>query len=310
MGKKGKADKGKAKNAGGAGANPASAKKLEKLAKKLEKEKEKWKLYVAYLQRHITIAISKYIDFERKEFEQFKQAIEKARRLDPKDREPAKSLKKLKLRSELLEKELYTDESEVVKRYLCMIARMRGLFLIAKDFTKIAKKAKFKKQDKLTLYFTLWQFYLAPATDLSKIVPNDVNPEHRGMKWARWACLMRTVLNNSLKFLQQAVILTNIELTASPELVDFSLSNQQQEIRDIIQEEFKAPPLPAPKGMKMLKAVPTGTKKADEFRAKLPGEDEFLTFVIPKKFTAKGKKGGGGKGEKKDKDKKGKKNKK
>lgn len=302
MGKKGKADKGKtSKNASG-------DKKGDKLAKKLEKEKEKWKLYVAYLQRHITIAISKYMEFERKEFEQFKQALEKARRLDPKDRGPAKNLNKLKLRSELLQKELYTDESGAVNRYLCLIARMRGLSLIAKDFTNIAKKAKFKKQDKLNLYFKLWQFYLAPATNLSKIVSNDVNPKHKGMKFARWACLMRTLINNSLKFLQQAVILTGIELTATPELVDFSLSNQQQEIRDIIQEEFKPPPPPPPKGMRMLKAV--APKKDDAFRPKLPGEDEFLTFAVPKKFTAKNMKGDKGKNEKKDKDKKVKKSKK
>lgn len=68
-------------------------KKLEKAEKKLKKEKAKWKMYIDFLLRHIAITTSKYVHWEKNEFETFKGALEKAQRLDDKDQTDAKKSK-------------------------------------------------------------------------------------------------------------------------------------------------------------------------------------------------------------------------
>ena len=55
--------------------NVEALKKLEKEEKALKKSKDKWKLYIDYLLRHQTIVTSKYMAWEKNEFESFKVVI-------------------------------------------------------------------------------------------------------------------------------------------------------------------------------------------------------------------------------------------
>lgn len=52
--------------------SPAEQKKLEKAEKSLQKKKDKWKVFVDFLLRHMSIVTTKYVAWEKEEFEQFK----------------------------------------------------------------------------------------------------------------------------------------------------------------------------------------------------------------------------------------------
>lgn len=52
--------------------SPAEKRKLQKEERILQKKKDKWKIYLDFLLRHITIVTSKYINWEKNEFELFK----------------------------------------------------------------------------------------------------------------------------------------------------------------------------------------------------------------------------------------------
>ena len=55
--------------------SPADQKKLDKEAKALAKKKEKWKVFVDFLLRHLSIVTTKYASWEKDEFEHFKVTI-------------------------------------------------------------------------------------------------------------------------------------------------------------------------------------------------------------------------------------------
>ena len=52
--------------------SPAEQKKLDKEAKALEKKKNKWKVFVDFLLRHLSIVTTKYASWEKDDFETFK----------------------------------------------------------------------------------------------------------------------------------------------------------------------------------------------------------------------------------------------
>ena len=52
--------------------SPAEQKKLDKEAKSLAKKKEKWKVFVDFLLRHLSIVTTKYATWEKDDFENFK----------------------------------------------------------------------------------------------------------------------------------------------------------------------------------------------------------------------------------------------
>lgn len=156
-------------------------KKLEKAEKKLKKEKAKWKMYIDFLLRHIAITTSKYVHWEKNEFETFKGALEKAQRLDDKDQTDAKNLKKLKARCDILEKKKYFNESDMLKKYLDMVARMRGLNLVGKSFIKVAKKSKLEPRDPLERQSAVWKCFVSPGIDVTAMTPQDVDSDHPGL---------------------------------------------------------------------------------------------------------------------------------
>ena len=50
----------------------AEQKKLEKAEKALKKKRDKWKVFVDFLLRHISIVTTKYVAWEKNDFESFK----------------------------------------------------------------------------------------------------------------------------------------------------------------------------------------------------------------------------------------------
>jgi len=55
--------------------SPAEQKKLEKAEKALKKKKDKWKVFVDFLLRHMSIVTAKYAAWEKEDFEHFKVCL-------------------------------------------------------------------------------------------------------------------------------------------------------------------------------------------------------------------------------------------
>jgi len=283
-----------------AAVSAADRKKLEKAEKAMAKNKQKFKLYVDYLLRHLTITTSKYIAWEKNEFELFKEAIEKAQRLDEKDANAAPNLKKLKLRCEILEAKKYFSECNMVNKYLDFIARMRGLNLIAKDLAKLIKKAKLEPLEELESQFTYWKDFVSPAFNVAGLQPIDVDKSHEGMKYVMWICLFRTLLYLGNKFLQSASTLTTLPLVAVDDYVAFNLSEDQLSLCERLESTFNGVSSgPAvPNLMSAMMGGGMGAKKETKDEQKVPGETEYLTFDLASAAEAVASAAAGKKGKK------------
>jgi len=289
--------------------SPAEKRKLQKEERILQKKKDKWKIYLDFLLRHITIVTSKYIK-KKNEFELFKEAIEKAQRLDEKDQKVAATFKKLRLRSEILETKKYFSECNMIRKFLDFIARMKGLNLVSINFYKDIKKAKLEPLTELNNHMLYWKGFLAPNYDMTVLQPIGVDATHPGMKYVMWLCIFRTLLNLSQKFLQSSSALTEISLASSSPLVAFNLTEEQQLITEKMENtlSFSHQKYGAEESIReslSLNLLNTSALKNKSTETlTIPGETNYLTFELPlepPKETKKGKKGKKKKGKKKKK---------
>jgi len=275
--------------------NVEALKKLEKEEKALKKNKDKWKLYIDYLLRHQSIVTSKYMAWEKNEFELFKEALEKSQRLDEKDQSNAPTIKKLKLRCGILETKSYISEANMIKKYLDFIERLKGLNSVAKDLVKLLKKSKIEHIEELVGHFEFWKAFVAINTDLDVLKTKDVDHKHPGMRYVVWICLVRTTLNIVNKFLKEVSRLTEIPLTSVDQFVAFNLSEEQKVVSQRLEETFAGYKVEVPKpelglGANLaLNAVSRVSNKVSKKfsnveqsmeEVKLPGETEYLTFVL------------------------------
>jgi len=288
--------------------NVEALKKLEKEEKALKKSKDKWKLYIDYLLRHQSIITSKYMAWEKNEFELFKEALEKSQRLDEKDQSNAPTIKKLKLRCGILETKKYITEANMIKKYLDFVERLRGLNSVAKDLVKLLKKSKIEDTEELVKHFDFWKAFVAINTNLAILETKDVDFNHPGMRYVVWICLVRTTLNIVNKFLKEVSSLTQIPLTSVDQFVAFNLSEEQKAVSQRLEETFAGykeevpkPELGANLTLKALSKVSNMEQSPEE--VKLPGETEYLTFElgpeppasVPKKSKKKKKRKGSAK---------------
>jgi len=268
--------------------NVEALKKLEKEEKALKKSKDKWKLYIDYLLRHQSIVTSKYMAWEKNEFELFKEALEKSQRLDEKDQSNAPTIKKLKLRCGVLETKKYITEANMIKKYLDFIERLKGLNSVAKDLVKLLKKSKIEDIEELVKHFDFWKAFVAINTNLAVLETKDVDFNHPGMRYVVWICLVRTTLNIVNKFLKEVSSLTQIPLTSVDQFVAFNLSEEQKAVSQRLEETFAGYKEEVPKPelglganltLKALSKVSNNVEQPTE-EVKLPGETEYLTFEL------------------------------
>lgn len=211
-------------NAENSNLSPAEQRKLEKVERSHQKKKEKWKVFVDFLLRHMSIVTTKYVAWEKEEFEQFKvnviilyacfaqfilakvnilirfwlnlmnhtfflyfeDALEKAQRLDQKESNvAAKTYKKLKERSDLLATRRFYGESNKIKKYIDLIARLRGLNLIARDFYKSIKKGKVEPLENILNHLQYWKGFTGKTFDIGELNPKGVDMKHPGKKSLR-----------------------------------------------------------------------------------------------------------------------------
>lgn len=300
----------------------AEQKKIEKAEKALKKKRDKWKVFVDFLLRHISIVTTKYVAWEKNDFELFKEALEKAQRLDEKESNiAANTYKKLKERSEILATKRYFGECNRIRKFIDLVARMRGLNLIAKDFYKSIKKGKLEPLENILNHLQYWKGFVGKTFDIGTLSPKGVDANHPGMKYVMWLCLLRTVLNLGQKFLQCASELTEVPLVSVSVYVSFNLTEEQSNVCSRL-EEILATHVTKATGIQSsfdkrpslnLKALGGSMgKSVDQSTStfQLPGETDHLTFELPPeppkdaKKKKKGKKGKGKKGSAKKKKKK------
>lgn len=161
--------------------SPKERKKLEKAERLLQKNRDKWKIFVDFLLRHISIVTTKYTAWEADEYESFKAALDKAQRLDVKEATAtASTYKKLKERAELLRIKRYIGESNRILKYIDLVARMRCLNLIARDFYKSIKKGKLEPLENVLIHLQYWKGFTATSFDLKELNPKGVDANHPG----------------------------------------------------------------------------------------------------------------------------------
>jgi len=298
----------------------AEQKKLEKAEKALKKKRDKWKVFVDFLLRHISIVTTKYVAWEKNDFELFKEALEKAQRLDEKESNiSANTYKKLKERSEILATKRYFGESNKIRKFIDLVARLRGLSVIANDFFKSIKKGKVEPLENILNHLQYWKGFVGKTFDIGTLNPKGVDPNHPGMKYVMWLCLLRTVLNLGQKFLQCASELTEVPLVSVSVYVSFNLTDEQATVCSRL-EEVLATHVTRATGIQSsytskpslnLAALGGGKSVQNQSTStfQLPGETDHLTFELPPeppkdaKKKKKGKKGGkkGGSAKKKKK---------
>lgn len=274
----------------------AEQKKIEKAEKALKKKRDKWKVFVDFLLRHISIVTTKYVAWEKNDFELFKEALEKAQRLDDKESNlAANTYKKLKERSEILATKRYFGECNRIRKFIDLVARLRGLNLIAKDFYKSIKKGKVEPLENISNHLLYWKGFVGKTFDIGTLNPKGVDANHPGMKYVMWLCLLRTVLNLGQKFLQCASELTEVPLVSVSVFVSFNLTEEQATVCSRLEEvlathvtrgkKIKAKEIDMSKDpISWLKHV--GELESCESPNKLelgllPGETDYLTFELP-----------------------------
>jgi len=251
----------------------------------------------------------------------FKEALEKAQRLDDKESNlAANTYKKLKERSEILATKRYFGECNRIRKFIDLVARLRGLNLIAKDFYKSIKKGKVEPLENISNHLLYWKGFVGKTFDIGTLNPKGVDANHPGMKYVMWLCLLRTVLNLGQKFLQCASELTEVPLVSVSVFVSFNLTEEQATVCSRL-EEVLATHVTRATGIQSsyaskpslnLQALGGAMGKSMQNQStstfQLPGETDHLTFELPpeppkdakkKKKGKKGKKGGSAKKKKK-----------
>ena len=92
----------------------------------------------------------------------------------------ARTYKKLKERAEILETRRYFGECNKIKKYIDLIARLRGLSLIARDFYKSIKKGKLEPLEPIFDHLAYWKGFVGKTFDIGELNPKGVDPNHPG----------------------------------------------------------------------------------------------------------------------------------
>lgn len=211
---------------GGGGNDPANNldKMTDKERKKWDKNLEKWRVFIDFLFRHISIVTYKYNCFEREELTQFLIALEKGESL----REQTKlkktesleidSFKVMRECADLLYQHRHVPEANRIKRFLDIMARMKGLSMIATGFYKLLKKGKVKGVDELKHFSEYWKGFGSRTFDFRALefqnaARDGLNALER--KFLVWVTAVRTTINLSEKFLKQASESTGLQLLST-----------------------------------------------------------------------------------------------
>ena len=206
---------------GGFDPNQDLSKLTDKERRKIEKNLEKWRVFMDFLFRHIAVATFKYNTFENEELTPFMIALEKAEGIREtmklkKTEEPRIStIKMMKDCTQLLDQHKYSKEAARIRRFLDITGRMRGLGMIATSYYKALKKGKIRGVDKLKYYLDYWKGFCARNYDYSQLQFRGTDPETFNTlekKYMHWPTVVRTTINLSQKFMKRSSEATGLEL--------------------------------------------------------------------------------------------------
>ena len=92
----------------------------------------------------------------------------------------AKTYKKLKERADILAARRYFGECNKIKKYIDLVARLRGLSLIARDFYKSIKKGKVENLEQILDHLDYWKGFVGKTFDIGELNPKGVDSNHPG----------------------------------------------------------------------------------------------------------------------------------
>ena len=201
----------------------------DKERKKWEKNLQKWRIFMDFLFRHISIVTFKYNCFEREELTQLMISLEKGEGLRMKtklkkgEKPEIHSFRSMRECADLLLQHKYINDSNRIRRFLDIMGRMKGISMIAGGFYKALKKGKVKGLDKLSHNLDFWKGFCVRSYDYSELqFRNAMSDSFNELekKFLVWPTVVRTSLNMAQKFLKCASQSTGLDLlSADPKIM-------------------------------------------------------------------------------------------
>lgn len=174
-----------------------------------------------FLFRHVAIATFKYNVFETENLTNFLKAMDTAEHIRStiklkKGEEPRiGSLRTMKDSAELLHQRDYLQEAKIIRTFLDVSGRMKGLGMIGTSFFKALKKGKVRGLDKIKYYVDFWKGFCIRTYDYGQLAMRGVDPDSLSeleKRFLPWACAAKTAINLSQKFLRRASEATGLDL--------------------------------------------------------------------------------------------------
>jgi len=196
----------------------------EKQQRVWNKNLAKWRTFIDFLFRHVAVVTFKYNCFEKDELLAFMIALDRAEairaqtKLKKKEEPKITCLRVMGECTDILVKHDHVIEANVIKKFLDIVARMRGLATVAFGFYKLMKKGHVQDSDteRLKDFVDNWRGMCVRTFDYSTL------PTRRAggtmalnaleQRFICWPAALRTALNQAEKFLQRSCSATGLGL--------------------------------------------------------------------------------------------------
>ena len=204
---------------GGAGQNLDQMN--DKDRKKWEKNLASWRIFMDFILRHVSIVTFKYNCFEHDELLDFLEAcdrgemLRKSTKLKKSESPEINSFKVMRECADLLAAQNFIEESNTIRKFLDIMARVKCISAIATGFYKALKKGNVKGLEKLQYYVDYWKGFCSRNYDFRELA--FLNTSHElfselERRFLAFPTAVRTSINMSQRFLKQASESTGLDL--------------------------------------------------------------------------------------------------
>lgn len=193
----------------------------DKERKKWEKNLANWRIFLDFILRHVSIVTFKYNCFEHDELLEFFEAcdrgemLRKNTKLKKSESPEINSFKVMRECADLLAAQNFIEESNTIRRFLDIMARVKCISAIGTGFYKALKKGNVKGIEKLQYYIDYWKGFCARNYDYRELPYLNTSHElfsELESRFLAFPTAVRTSINLSQRFLKQASESTGLEL--------------------------------------------------------------------------------------------------
>ena len=193
----------------------------EKERKKMEKDLDKWRIFMDFLVRHIAITTFRYNCFEHEDLQQFMLALERGENVRSKvklkkgEDVRISTFKVMRDTTDMMVQERYVNEANQIRKFLDIAGRLRGICAISSGFYTALKKSKVSGLDKIKYYLDYWKGFTVRTYDYRELRFKGVDPDSFNeleKKYLVWPTVVRTGIQLSQRFLKKTSESTGLEL--------------------------------------------------------------------------------------------------